>query len=103
AEGGHRAHRLQGPEPWVLVGGAGPVLQRLGILRQHIIVLHPSAAPPRGRRGHSCTQSTPSYARPGVLTSRAALEMSLLFACARAIRRSLIPPWMGCHTAQNRC
>ena len=43
AAAGHRANRLQGPEPWALVGREIAVLQRLGDLRQHSIILDESA------------------------------------------------------------
>src|SRR5712691_42742 len=43
AEVGHRSDRLQGPELWVLVVVEIAVLQRLGVLGQHIIVLDESA------------------------------------------------------------
>src|SRR3989442_13416342 len=43
AEVGHGSDRLQGPELWVLVAIEIAVLQRLGVLRQHIIVLDQGA------------------------------------------------------------
>ena len=43
AEVGHGSDRLQGPEPWVLVVIEIAVLQRLGVLRQHVIVLDQGA------------------------------------------------------------
>src|SRR5438093_1930515 len=43
AEGGHGSDRLQGPELWVLVAIEIAVLQRLGVLRQHSIVLDQGA------------------------------------------------------------
>src|SRR2546427_12881239 len=43
AEVGHGSDRLQGPELWVLVVVEIAVLQRLGVLGQHIIVLDEGA------------------------------------------------------------
>src|SRR6516165_10975266 len=42
AEVGHGSDRLQGAEPWVLVMIEIAVRQRLGVLRQHVIVLDES-------------------------------------------------------------